>query len=95
MNLKELIEYPKSGILSKAIEKRENATLFCMAPESSMEEHTSTKKGFIYVIEGSGIFNLQRKKINMKSGTFIFMPKNAVHSLKALKKTSFLLILTK
>ena len=94
-NLKELIEYPKSGILSKSLVKGENATLFCMAKDSLMEEHTSTKKGFIYVLEGQGIFNLEGKNIKMKQRTFIFMEKNAVHSLRAIKNTSFILILTK
>ncbi len=94
-NLKELIEYPKSGILSKSLVKGENVTLFCMAKDGCMEEHTSTKKGFIYVLEGQGIFTLEDKKIKMEAGKFIFMGKNAVHSLKASKKTSFILILTK
>lgn len=95
-NIKNLIEYPKQGILSKGILKNEklDAGLFCMAKNSEIGEHTSTKQGIIYVLEGSGIFNLEGKGIVMKPGIFIFMRENAVHSLIARENTSFLLLLT-
>ena len=91
-----MIEYPKQGVLSKEIlrEKRINCTLFCMAFGTEISEHTSTRQGIVYVIEGKGIFNLQGKNIEMKEGIFIYMEKNAIHSLKAEENTSFLLILT-
>ncbi|MEK6859757.1 MAG: cupin domain-containing protein [Nanoarchaeota archaeon] len=94
-NIKELIEYPKEGVLSKEIikDKKLNVTLFCMAKNTEISEHTSTKAGTIYVIEGKGIFNLEEKDIEMKDGIFIHMKENAVHSLKAIENTSFLLSL--
>ena len=96
-NIKELIEYPKEGILSKKIIKTDKAdiTLFCMAKGTEIEEHTSTKTGFVYILEGKGIFNLEDKDIKMEEGVFIFMKENAVHSLKAEENTAFLLVLRK
>lgn len=96
-NIKELIEYPKFGIVSKIIEKTEKTdiTLFCMAKNTEISEHTSTKEGIVYVIGGRGIFNLEGKQISMLPNVLITMKKHAVHSLKAEKNTSFLLILTK
>ena len=93
--LKDLIDYSKDGILSKKLIKNENidVTLFCMAGGTELSEHTSTKEGFIYVVEGNGIFNLEGKKIEMIPGVFISMKKNAVHSLKAEENTSFILSL--
>lgn len=90
-----LIEYPEKGILSKDIVKTSDrsVSLFCMAKQTEMDEHTSTKYGYIYVLEGNGTFNLENKKIKMLPGTFIEMKKNAIHSLKAEDNTSFLLIL--
>ena len=95
-NILEMIEYPKQGVLSKEIFRNEktDCTLFCMASGTKISEHTSTKQGFIYVIEGKGIFNLQGENIEMKEGVFIYMKENSVHSLKAEEHTSFLLILT-
>lgn len=89
------IEYPKSGVLSKVVAKGDNfdSTLFCMAANTEISEHTSTKNGIVFVIEGDGVFNLQGEDIAMKPGVMIYMEKNAKHSLKAIKNTSFLLIL--
>ncbi len=95
-DIKDLIEYPKRGVLSKEIFRKEkmDCTLFCMASKTEISEHTSTKQGFVYVVEGRGNFNLQGKDIEMKEGVFICMEENAVHLLKAEENTSFLLILT-
>ncbi len=93
--IKELIEYPKKGILSKSIvgNNKLDVTLFCMAAGTEMSEHTSVKQGFVYVIEGDGVFNLEGKAIKMSPGAFIYMNENAVHSLKANENTSFILAL--
>lgn len=90
-----LIRYSPGGILSKVIEKNEkmDITLFCLAKGTEISEHTSTKPGFVYVIDGDGIFNLQGKTIVMSPGVLIYMKENAVHSLTAKKNTSFLLAL--
>ena len=64
-----------------------------MAKGTEISEHTSTKEGFVYVVEGKGTFNLEGKKITMLPGVFIFMKKSVVHSLKAVENTSFILSL--
>ncbi len=64
-----------------------------MAKDTEISEHTSTKQGFVYTIEGEGIFNLEGKEITMSPGTFIHMKENAIHSLKANEDTSFVLVL--
>lgn len=94
-NIKELIEYPKEGILSKELVKdeKQDVGLFCMAKGTEIGEHTSKKQGFVYVLEGKGVFTLEGENIKMTQGTFIFMKENAVHSLKAEENTSFILSL--
>lgn len=95
INLKESINYSPGGILSKVIVKNDkmDVTLFSMAEGTEISEHTSTKKGFVYIVEGKGVFVLQGKEIKMEAGTFIEMEENQVHSLKAEANTSFLLSL--
>lgn len=89
-----MIEYSNDGILSKEISKgKMNVTLFCMAKGTEMTEHTSTKQGTVYVVEGNGIFRLSGKNIEMKPGAIIYMKENEVHSLKASENTSFILTL--
>ena len=93
--INKLIEYPKKGILSKDILKRDkfDVALFCMAQGTQISDHTSTKQGFVYVIEGKGTFNLKGKEITMLPGVFIYIEENAIHSLKAEENTSFILTL--
>lgn len=95
VNVKELIEYPREGILSKELVKADefNITLFCMSGGTEISEHTSTKEGFLIVLEGEGTFNLEGEDISMKPGIFIFIEKNAAHSLKADENTAFILSL--
>jgi len=95
-NIKDKIEYPKEGILSKDILNEDglNVSLFIMAKDSEISDHTSTKKGTVYVLEGRGLFNLEGEKIEMIPGVLIYMKKKAVHSLKAEENTSFILSLT-
>ena len=90
-----MIEYPKQGIISKTVIKNSNVDigLFCMVKNTEMSEHTSTKPGTVYVVEGRGIFNLKGKDIKMLPGTLIFMEKNAKHSLKAIENMAFILTL--
>lgn len=94
-NVKDLIEYSRAGIVSKELAKtdKSNITLFCMSAGTEMTEHTSTKEGAVFVLEGKGTFTLEGKKISMAPGVFIFMKKGAPHSLRAEENTSFLLSL--
>jgi quercetin dioxygenase-like cupin family protein len=93
--LKKYILYSEKSILSKEILKNEKSdiTLFCMAKGTDISEHTSTKQGFVYVVEGKGVFILEGKDIIMEAGVFIPMEKSMAHSLKAEENTSFLLVL--
>lgn len=94
-DLTTLIHYNNGAILSKVIiaTNKKNVTLFCMAKGTELSEHTSTKEAMVHVIEGTGTFVLQGKKIAMKPGTIICMEKNEKHSLKAEKNLSLLLTL--
>ncbi len=94
-NLKNSIEYPKSGIFSKELFRDEkiNLTLFCLASGAEISEHTSTKKGFIHVVEGKGLFQLAGNNVSMEENVFISMEDNAIHFLRAETNLSFLLFL--
>jgi len=96
-NIKQMIEYPNEGVLSKELIKNEqmDVSLFCMAAGTEIGNHTSTKQGYVHVLEGQGIFNLEGEDIEMKEGQFIFMKENAVHSLRAVENTAFVLCLIK
>jgi len=92
--IKELIDYPEGGIVSKQIAKgKQDVTLFCLSAGTGIGDHTSAKEGFVYIIEGRGSFTLEGKEIDMLPGVLIFMKSNALHSLKAEENTALLLFL--
>lgn len=94
-DLEKMMEFPKEGVFSKVLIKTEvsNYTLMCLAKGSDISEHTSTREAAVTVLKGEGIFVLNGKRIKMKPGVFIFMPKNAPHSLSASKDLAILLSL--
>jgi|SRR3989344_2936845 len=95
-DLNKLINFPPEGIFSTVLTKTEGSscTLMCLSKESSIDTHTSTKAGVIYVIKGKGKFKLFDEEIFMQNGTFIFMPKNSPHSLNAIEDLAIILLLT-
>jgi quercetin dioxygenase-like cupin family protein len=95
-NLYEIMEFPKEGVFSKVIARGDvsNHTLMCLAQGTDITEHTSTREAVVTVLKGKGTFCLKGEKIGMEPGVFIFMPKNAPHSLSADEDLAFLLSLS-
>ncbi|MDZ8087662.1 MAG: cupin domain-containing protein [Nostoc sp. DedQUE12b] len=94
--LREQIQYPSAGVFSKVLLK-DNAcqyTLFCLAANTDISEHTSIWNATINVIEGRGILSLSGEDIQLEHGIFVFMPANAPHALKAEENLTFLLTLS-
>lgn len=94
--LREQIEYPHEGVLSKVLMKDEACqySLFCLAAATEISEHTSTRNATVNVLEGRGKLTLEGKEIALEPGIFIFMPANAPHALKAEENLAFLLTLS-
>ncbi len=94
-DLEKMMEFPRQGVFSKVLVKTDisNHTLMCLAKGSDISEHTSTREAAVTVLKGKGIFVLGKKKIKMKPGVFIFMPKNVPHSLSASEDLAILLSL--
>lgn len=95
-DLEKIMEFPKEGVFSKVLVKTgiSNHTLMCLAKGSDISEHTSAREAAVTVLKGEGVFVLNGKKIKMKPGVFIFMPKNAPHSLSAKKDLAIILSLS-
>jgi quercetin dioxygenase-like cupin family protein len=96
LQLREQIEYPAGGVLSKVLLKDNNCqySLFCLAAGTEISEHTSTRNATVHVLEGRGILTLERRDITLESGVFVFMPAHAPHALKAEENLAFLLTLS-
>jgi quercetin dioxygenase-like cupin family protein len=95
-NLDEVMEFPREGVFSKVLVKTDvsNHTLMCLAKGSDISEHTSTREAAVTVLKGKGTFVIGRTKIKLEPGVFIFMPKDAPHSLSASEDLAILLSLS-
>ncbi|MGD1862676.1 MAG: cupin domain-containing protein [Leptolyngbyaceae cyanobacterium] len=96
LQLKDQINYPESGIFSKVIWKNElcQYSLFCLAANTEISEHTSTRNATVQILEGTGALTLNGEKIPLTAGVFIFMTANAPHALEADSDLAFILTLS-
>ena len=96
LQLKDHLTYPESGVLSKVIWKDEvcQYSLFCLAANTEISEHTSTRNATVQVVEGTGSLTLNDETIALAPGVFIFMAANAPHALKAASNLAFVLTLS-
>ncbi len=96
IQLEDVIEYPEAGVLSKLLYKNHccQYTLFCLASDTEISEHTSTWNATIHVIAGRGTLTWKGTKISLSPGIFTFMPANTPHALKAEENLAFLLTLS-
>ncbi len=93
IQLRDTIEYPAAGVLSKILVKDNNCqySLFCLAAGTKISEHTSARNATVNVIEGKGILTLEGKDIVLEPGVFVSMPARALHALKAEENLAFIL----
>ncbi|MGF1571173.1 MAG: cupin domain-containing protein [Nodosilinea sp.] len=96
LQLKDHLVYPESGVLSKVIWKSEvcQYSLFCLAANTEISEHTSTRHATVQVVEGTGSLTLNGEQISLTPGIFIFMEANAPHALAADSNLAFVLTLS-
>lgn len=91
------IEYPQSGVLSKVLLQDQvcQYTLFCLAADTDISEHTSTRNAVVQCLEGKGVLTLNGQAIALEPGVWVVMPANAPHALQAIENLAFLLTLSK
>ena len=74
IQLRDTIEYPAAGVLSKILVKDNNCqySLFCLAAGTEISEHSSARNATVNVIEGKGILTLEGKEIVLEPGVFVY-----------------------
>jgi hypothetical protein len=65
IQLRDQIEYPEAGILSKVLLKDNccQYTLFCLAAGTEISEHTATRNATVHVLAGQGQLTLEGQAI--------------------------------
>jgi quercetin dioxygenase-like cupin family protein len=90
-------EPPADGILSKTVfqDERTKAVLFAFGQGQELSEHTAAKPAMLYFVKGEASVGLGDDVQDAQAGTWIHMPANLNHSIKAKTPVVMLLVLLK
>lgn len=93
--LKDMVEFPKDGILSKTIHESSSgeADLFMLPKGGKISGHTSSRDAAVTILEGEGQFMLGDEWHDVKAGDWFFMEAGLVHAINATDNLAFLLTL--
>jgi len=97
MNLEDMIEFAKDGIVSKTLVKAvgREVSLFCMSTGQTISTHRSSFPAIIHELHGKGEVTLANEKYEAKPNAWFYMPANLPHAIRATENLVFLLTLFK
>ncbi len=97
LNLAEVAEPPADGILSRTVFQDDQVKVmtFGFSQGQELSEHTSAKPAMLFFVKGEACVGLGDDVQEAKAGTWIHMPANLKHSIKATKPTVMVLVLLK
>lgn len=96
-NLGQELVPPATGILSRTVfeDHRVKAILFGFGANEELSEHTSARAAMIYFVQGEALVGLGDASHQAVAGTWIHLPPNLKHSIRAHVPTTMLLTLIK
>jgi len=97
VNLQDMIEFAKDGIVSKTLVKTigQEVSLFCMSTGQTISMHRSDYPAIIHVLQGEGEVALADQKYEAKSNSWFYMPADLPHAIQATDNLVFLLTIFK
>lgn len=90
-------EPPLDGILSKTIYQDDQikAVVFGFGQGQELSEHTAAKPAMLYFVKGEASVDLGDDIQEAQAGTWVHMPANLRHSIRAKTPVAMLLVLLK
>lgn len=90
-------ELPAQGILSRVLHKDErlNITAFGFSPGEELSTHSAPTPAVLYFLEGEGVVQLGPDKQSVHAGSFVYMPPNLPHGIRATTGLRMLLVQVK
>ena len=90
-------QFAPNGIVSRTLLRTPGArvVLFGFAEGQELTEHTSTQHAVVQVLSGECDFSLNGQSHALKAGDLLYMPPGLPHAVKATRKFSMLLTLSK
>jgi quercetin dioxygenase-like cupin family protein len=87
-------ELPAQGILSRVLHKDErlNITAFGFSSGEELSPHSAPTPAVLYFLEGEGVVQLGADEQPVHAGSFVFMPPNLPHGVRATTGMRMLLV---
>jgi transcriptional regulator with XRE-family HTH domain len=97
LNLAKVAEPPADGILSRTIyqDDRAKAVVFGFGQGQELSEHTAAKPAMLFFVKGEAMLGLGEDMREARAETWVHMPANLKHSIKAKTPVVMLLVLLK
>ena len=88
---------PADGTLSRTIfqDERLKVVLFGFSAGQELSEHTASTPAIMHFLSGEAAVTLGDNLVSAKAGTWVHMPPNLKHSIRADTPVSMLLLLLK
>ena len=95
VDLENMIEFARKGIVSKTITKKAGSdiTLFCMSTGQELSTHSASFPAIIHVLKGKGVITLGGQSYDAKPNAWFYMPKGLPHAVQSTDNLVFLLSL--
>lgn len=94
-HLKDMIEFPKQGILSKTVHEGPSGEvdLFMLPKGERISAHTSSRDAAVLILRGEAEFMLGEEWHHVRKDDWFLMPAGLVHALAAVEDLVFVLTL--
>lgn len=95
IDLAGLAEYQDCAVVSREIlrKKTGTVTVFSFDEGEGLSEHTAPFDAMVYILDGEADIMVNEVIHRVKAGQMIIFPKDAIHSLTAVKRFKMLLIM--
>jgi quercetin dioxygenase-like cupin family protein len=97
VDLAKEVEPPEDGILTRTLFNDDNVkvVIFGFGQGEELSEHTASMPAILHFIRGEATLTLGDETIEAQPGTWIHMPANLKHSVRAKTSVVMLLLLLK
>ncbi|HMK48368.1 MAG TPA: cupin domain-containing protein [Methanocella sp.] len=95
IDLAGLAEYQDGAVVSREIlrKKTGTVTVFSFGEGEGLSEHTAPFDAMVYILDGEADIMVNEVVHRVRAGQMIIFPKDAVHSLTAVKRFKMLLVM--
>ena len=90
-----LVDYAPDAVVSRALHKGAagTLTLFAFAAGQELSEHSAPFDAWAMVLDGSGLFTIGGRDVQVDAGQIVLMPADVPHAMAARERFKMLLVM--